>query len=346
MEDCEKDNIYWIWDRCIDINSSYNPQENFKELTNLLKERKRFRKRKRLLYLSISVSAVLLLVFAIVSDLFINRPAPGQEFISQDLITDKNNFIIKVGERTYVNMFMNSRMYIEKNNIIFREGNRKETISIFGKELIQISVPVGKRYSVTLEEGSKIWVASNSSLSFPSAFSEKERRIKANGHLFFEIEKAVKPFIVDLKENLSVIVYGTVFNIKYYSDSDKMKICLNEGKVSLKIGDNENVLMPNQSLQYDISNKTISTKEIDSGENIFWKSGSFYFNDVLLENLAEELSGWFNVPVCFHTERIKTLKFSGNIPDNLGLKEIIDVLNAARTFRCEYINGVIHLYNC
>ncbi|MCK9304001.1 MAG: DUF4974 domain-containing protein [Bacteroidales bacterium] len=345
MEDREKDNIDWIWDRCIDINSSYDPQENFKKLTNLLKERKRFRTRKRLIYLSISVSAVLLLVFAMVSDLFTNKPAPDREFTSQELITDKNNFIIRIGERTFVNMFMNSRMSVEKNNIIFWEGKRKETISTSGKELIQINVPAGKRYSVTLGDGSNIWLASNSSITFPSIFSERGRTIKATGHIFFEIEKAVMPFKVDLKENLSVIVYGTIFNVKYYSDLHKMGICLNEGKVSLKIGDNENVLMPNQSLQYDISNKIISTKEIDSGENIFWKNGSFYFNDVLLENLAKELSGWFNVSVCFHTERIKTLKFSGNIPDNLGLEEIIDVLNAARTFRCEYINGVIHLYN-
>ena len=242
-------------------------------------------------------------------------------------------------------MFMDSRMYVETNNIVFQKGNRKETISTSGKELVQINVPAGKRYPVTFSDGSKIWAASNSLFSFPSAFSEKKRQIKANGHLFFEIKKSAVPFIVDLKENLSVIVYGTIFNIKYYSDSSKMKICLTEGKVALKIGDNENVLMPNQSLQYDIGNKTISTKEIDSGENIFWKNGCFYFNDVLLENLAEELSGWFNVSVCFHTERIKTLKFSGNIPDNLDLEEIIEVLNAAKTFSSEYINGVIHFYN-
>lgn len=345
MEEYGKDNIDWIWDRCLDINDSYDPRENFKELTQLLNERRKFRIRKRMLYLSISVSAVLLIAFAIVSDLFTNKLIPDREFISTELIADKNNFIIRIGERTYVNMFMDSRMYVEKNNIVFQKGNRKETISTSGKELVQINVPAGKRYPVTFSDGSKIWAASNSLLSFSSAFSEKKRQLKASGHLFFEIKKAAVPFIVDLKENLSVIVYGTIFNIKYYSDSSKMKICLTEGKVALKIGDNENVLMPNQSLQYDIGNKTISTKEIDSGENIFWKNGCFYFNDVLLENLAEELSGWFNIPVCFHTERIKTLKFSGNIPDILGLEEIIEVLNAAKTFRSEYINGVIHFYN-
>jgi len=343
MKECGKYKIDWIWDICIDIDDSYDPHENYKELTLLLNERNKFRIRKRLRYLSVSVFAVLLLMLAIVSDLFTNKPSPGQEFITPELITDNNNFIIRIGERTYVNMFMNSHMSIENNNIVFQEGNRKETISTSGKELIQINVPAGKRYSVTLEDGSKIWAASNSSFSFPSTFSGKERRIKAIGHLFFEIRKATMPFVVDLKENLSVIVYGTVFNIKYYAGSDKMKICLNEGKVSLKIGENENVLMPDQSLQYDISNKTISTKEIDSGENILWKNGSFYFNGVLLENLAEELSGWFDVSFYFHSDRIKTLKFSGNIPDYLSLEEIIEVLNGVKTFQCEYSNSVIHL---
>ena len=152
-------------------------------------------------------------------------------------------------------MFRDSRMSIKNHMIFFRKGKQEETIAISGKEGIEIKVPTGMRYSVTLEDGSKIWATSNSVLSFPSEFSEKERKVKATGRLFFEIEKAKIPFIVDLKNDLSIIVYGTVFNIASYSDSGKMKICLAEGKVSLKIGENENLLLPNQSLLYDIEKK-------------------------------------------------------------------------------------------
>ncbi|MEN6618520.1 MAG: FecR domain-containing protein [Rikenellaceae bacterium] len=345
MMECEKDKIDWVWDKCIDINDNYNPNDGFKELKQLLSERKKARTRRRFICLSMSAAAALLLLIAFLPKfLTINDQPEGKDFSNQNLALNEKDFLIKIGRETYVNMFRDSRMYVKNNAIVFRNGKKEEMIAISGKEEVQIKVPTGMRYSVTLEDGSKIWTTSNSVLSFPSEFSGKERRIKAIGRLFFEIEKANIPFIVDLKNDLSIIVYGTVFNVESYFDSNKTKICLTEGKVSLKIGENENLLLPNQSLLYDIEKKTVSTKDMDSCENIFWKDGCIYFNDVSLENLAEELSRWFNVSVCFHTERIKTLKFSGNIPDNLELEEIIEVLNAARTFRSEYKDGVIHFY--
>ena len=80
---------------------------------------------------------------------------------------------------------------------------------------------------------------------------------------------------------------------------------------------------------------------MDSCENIFWKDECIYFNDVSLETLAEELTGWFNVSVCFHEEKIKSKRVTGNIPDNLDLNEIVEILGAARIFSAEYKNGVV-----
>jgi hypothetical protein len=345
MMECEEDKINWVWDKCIDIDNNYNPGEGFKKLNQLLSERKKARMRRRRIYLSIPAAAILLLLLTLFSKLLFTGGQPqGNEFSNQNMIFNEKDFLIKIGGKTYVNMYRDSRMSVKNHTVVFRKGKQEETIAISGKEGIEIKVPTGMRYSVTLEDGSKIWATSNSILSFPSQFFEKERKVKATGRLFFEIEKAKIPFIVELKNDLSVIVYGTVFNVESYSDSSNMKICLAEGKVSLKIGDNENLLLPNQSLLYDIEKKMVSTKNMDNCENIFWKDECIYFNDVSLENLAEELTKWFNVSVCFHEERIKNKKVTGNIPDNLNLNEITEILSAARIFSAEYKNGVIHFY--
>lgn len=341
----EEEKINWVWDKCIDIDDNYDPDDGFKKLNQLLAERKKIRIRRRFIYISVSAAAALLLLLTVFDNLLFTANQPKtKEISSQNIVFNENDFLIKIGKKTYVNMFKDRRMYVKNHAVVFNKGKQEDVITILDKEEIQIKVPTGMRYSVTLEDGSKIWATSNSLLSFPSEFSEKERRVEATGRLFFEIEKAKLPFVVDLKNDLSIIVYGTVFNIESYADSGKMKICLAEGKVSLKIGENENLLLPNQTLMYDIKKKMVSTKDMDSSENIFWKDECIYFNDASLENLAKELTKWFNVSVCFHDEKIKKKKVTGNIPDNLDLNEIIEVLSAARMFSAEYKNEVVHFY--
>jgi ferric-dicitrate binding protein FerR (iron transport regulator) len=338
-----KEKIDWVWDKCVDIDNKYDPGEGFRELNELLLNRRRTLKRRRFIYLSVAAAAILLLLAVL--PMF----TPDSSFVrgdnlSAELTLSESDFIIKIGEKTYVNEYKNSRMLVEEGRVILKSGKGEESVITSGNERVQVKVPKGMRYSITLEDGSKIWATSNSALSFPSKFSAKQRKIRATGHLFFEIEKAKVPFIVDMKNDLSVIVYGTVFNVKSYSDSNELKICLTEGKVALKIGENENILLPNQTLLYNIEKKEISTKETDRSQNIFWKDGCICFDNMSLEDLAKELSQWYNVSVRFHEEEIKKISFVGNIPDDLNLKEVTEILSAAKKFRAEYKDGVIHLY--
>ncbi len=344
MVEFEKHNIDWIWDKCIDVDGIYDPYENFKELTQLLHERKKHRAKRRFIFSLVSISAAvfLLIIFAI-NDM--NKSTLNQEVAHSELMIDKDNFIITIGERKLVNIFVNGQIFVEDKNIILRENDKEEIIPVSDKELIQLNIPNGKKYSVTLNDGSKILAMSNSLFSFYSSFSKYERKIKAIGHLFFEIEKSDLPFIVNVKESLSIIAYGTVFNMKNYFNSDCLELSLTEGKVSLKIGEDENYLTPNQTLQYNTLHNKIFIKTTNNRGSIFWKNQCFYFENVLLENLAMELSEWYGVPICFHSEKIKMYRFSGNIPDHLNLIETLDIINAVKKIYSNYSDGTIHFYD-
>ena len=57
-------------------------------------------------------------------------------------------------------------------------------------------VPKGKRSSLTLADGSKVWVNSGSTLKFPSTFKTGKREIWVDGEIYIEVEKnKAHPFI-------------------------------------------------------------------------------------------------------------------------------------------------------
>jgi transmembrane sensor len=94
----------------------------------------------------------------------------------------------------------------------------------------------GQMYPVKLSDGSAVWLNSSSSIRFPVAFNEQERRVEITGEAYFEIaHNDKKPFTVSVN-GTEVQVVGTVFNINSYTDEGSMKTTLLKGAVKVKKG--------------------------------------------------------------------------------------------------------------
>ncbi len=87
----------------------------------------------------------------------------------------------------------------------------------------------GQMYPVKLSDGSAVWLNSSSSIRFPVAFTEQERRVEITGEAYFEVaHNDKKPFTVSVN-GTEVQVVGTVFNINSYNDEGSMRTTLVEG---------------------------------------------------------------------------------------------------------------------
>ncbi len=83
-----------------------------------------------------------------------------------------------------------------------------------------ISVPRGsKPVSLSLADGTRVWVDAGSSLKFPTAFPEKERIVTVTGQAYFEVaQDSRKPFyVLNTSDASKVEVLGTAFNVNAYS---------------------------------------------------------------------------------------------------------------------------------
>ena len=81
-----------------------------------------------------------------------------------------------------------------------------------------VITPRGTEYLLTLSDGSRVWLNSDSRLKFPVKFSKGTRRVELVGEGYFEVAKDTSsPFIVN-SGKLEIKVTGTSFNIAAYPD--------------------------------------------------------------------------------------------------------------------------------
>ncbi|WP_286854003.1 FecR family protein, partial [Proteiniphilum sp. UBA5259] len=130
----------------------------------------------------------------------------------------------------------------------------------------------GKRSTLTLSDGSKVWLNSGSVLEFPAQFGSKKREIRlTSGEMYIEvIPDSQKPFHVHTSD-FNVKVYGTKFNVSAYADSPR-SVVLVEGRVSLQpVNKKETFLSPSEQAVYS-DNGTFNTQKVDVTQFISWKN--------------------------------------------------------------------------
>lgn len=187
-----------------------------------------------------------------------------------------------------------------------------------------ISTPKGGQYAVTLPDGSKVWLNSISSITFPTEFKGQERKVRITGEVYFEVAKNKDvPFVVESKCQ-DVRVLGTHFNINAYDDENKVRTTLLEGSVKVTAENNSRTLMPGQ--QAEVVNHLI--KVIDGSDTqaaVAWKNGNFVFDHADLPSLMRQLSRWYDVTIVYNGT-IGQHEFVGQIKRSVNLSSVLKIL--------------------
>jgi transmembrane sensor len=180
-----------------------------------------------------------------------------------------------------------------------------------------LSTAVGEQspYPLILADGTKVWLNAKSSITFPTAFSGKERIVRITGEALFEVaHNAEHPFKVQTKQQ-TIEDIGTTFDVNAYTDEPAMETTLVEGKVKV----NGMFLEPGQ--QGDGSHiKTVNTKRY-----IAWKNDDFYFEDDNIQTIMRELSRWYNIEIDYEGN-IPAEGFDAQISRNKNISAVLHIL--------------------
>jgi transmembrane sensor len=160
-----------------------------------------------------------------------------------------------------------------------------------------ISVPAGGNYSVTLPDGTMVWLNAASSLTYPLEFGADNRTVSLKGEAYFEVAKNKhKPFFVNMNST-KVEVLGTHFNIKAYESDPIIRTTLLEGSVRLSTLSHNAILVPGQQGSVRKSEADIEVRNVNTNKSVAWKNGYFLFRDDSIKDIMDQVSRWYDVDV-------------------------------------------------
>ena len=164
---------------------------------------------------------------------------------------------------------------------------------------------------MVLEDGSRVWLNSESEFRYPSVFDQGKREVYLKGEGYFEVvHDKERPFIVRT-EKVSTRVLGTEFNVQSYTGK-AVNVTLVRGSVAVR-GNNDQantsevVLNPGENASWEGGRFRVET--VDALKYVAWKDGFFYYDNEPLENILNELGRWFDFTVFYQNPEVKSYRF-------------------------------------
>lgn len=199
----------------------------------------------------------------------------------------------------------------------------------------QLIVPVGKRSSLLLADGTKIWVNSGSKVIYPAKFAENKREIFVEGEIYLDVSHdEAKPFIIKTRQ-MEVQVLGTQFGVSAYENEPDQKVVLVHGKVNVAVnGQKRTVLNPNQMYLYDNGRKISSVKEVDVNDYVAWKDGYYQFDHEFLGVILNKLCKYYGVRISWDS-KVSELVCSGKLDLRDDINDVFGILQKAAPIKIE-----------
>lgn len=156
----------------------------------------------------------------------------------------------------------------------------------------------GQKITTRLPDKTMVTLNAGSGITFPETFSDSIREVRLSGEAFFQVEKdADKPFLVRINGNY-VKVLGTSFNVRAYSDEDKVKVAVATGRVAYSTGSGEQVtLEPDEMAIHDEQQQSLVTEKVNKLEAFGWKDKILYFNKSSFNEIKAKLEKWYGIEI-------------------------------------------------
>lgn len=209
----------------------------------------------------------------------------------------------------------------------------------------KLTVPRGGEYRITLEDGTKVWVNSGSSLQYPVAFPSDEREVFLEGEAYFEVEKdSGRPFVVRAG-NQKITVLGTSFGIACYPDETNESTTLISGKVQVEYtrSGRSYTLAPGMHISYDKQKDIVTESLVDVDEFVAWKDGKYVFKKKRLEDMLTTLSRWYDFTVFYLSPQARDVLFSGELKRFDNFNYILDLIEKASDVKFVVNNNVVQV---
>ena len=175
------------------------------------------------------------------------------------------------------------------------------------RDMMAITAPNGQSMSVTLSDGTTVWLNSGAKLEYPSIFSRKTRRVKISGEAMFEVKHdASRPFIVETFA-CDAEVLGTKFNILADARTADFSAALLDGHLKLN--------------------------RITDPDDFRWVDGLMNLNTLSFGEVIRKFENYYGVRITIdNPEDMPVLKYHGKIRVSDGVDHALKLLQITNNF--------------
>lgn len=256
-----------------------------------------------------------------VADLYVNHDIPSRQMLEQI----RKNIRVKKLKRI---CFRVAAVLIPVLFIIGFYIQLNSKVDLFGtSEYEEVIVDKGERIQIMFQDGTRVYINSDSKLKYPKKFALNTREVFLEGEAYFVVAKNKnRPFIVNLN-GPAIQVVGTSFNVQDYPDNKDIVVCLDEGSINLTLPTEKKYpVRPGERLIYNKeSNECTISRMEDMHRLSMWKQNVIVFKDTPLPEVIKVLNRWHDVDFRIEDERALTYVYTLTSDNTLLEKVLMDL---------------------
>ena len=209
--------------------------------------------------------------------------------------------------------------------------NKHQTVE--SSALQSIYAPAGQRTEIMLADGTKVWLNSRSTLTFPEKFKDNNRKVKLDGEGYFVVAKnKERPFIVETSK-CNVKVLGTEFNVLAYAEDSVWETSLLKGAVEIQLSDpSAGVLKLEPNTMASLKGTRLVKGRIKESDYFLWREGLLCFNDISVRDMIEKLKLYYGVDIVVNNTSIFKNRYTGKFRTKDGVEHVLKVLRLNNRF--------------
>ncbi|WP_279130482.1 FecR family protein [Butyricimonas virosa] len=282
--------------------------------------RKVYRRRRRIFVMRVAAVAAVLIMGIFVALLF-REDVTVEPRVESIIMAGKTQAILSLPDGRQIELDSKEGQETEWVKYAEKCDVQRDTVTDQSVD-IKIDVARGGEYKVRLDDGTVVWLNSESSLVYPKQFAGDKRIVRLSGEAYFEVERDErKPFVVSVA-GMEIKVLGTSFNIAAYEDEETITTTLVSGAVEV-ITRHETVhLTPGKQATVQSGRPGIVVSDVDPTLYSSWIEGVFKFDKMTLTDICTRLSRWYNVDFVFEGDTGNE-KFTGGTWKYVSLEEFL-----------------------
>lgn len=173
----------------------------------------------------------------------------------------------------------------------------------------------GQQAEIRLADGSRVVLGAASHLSYEHDFGQRDRVVTLVGEAFFDVvHDSTNRFRVKTARGTAEDI-GTAFVVKAHPSS-ALKVVVTSGAVVLRpmrdsSGARDSLFLVRGQLGSVLPNGKLARRGVDSDAYLAWTRGELVFDQTPLNEVAEELSRWYDGDVTIARSALAGRQFSG-----------------------------------